>query len=374
MQRSASTFIALAIFCFSAATYAADFKVTRIDRGAPGNRMTDMKMDSLGNLHLIYTGCSDNACEKSELFHAMVSSTGKWLKTSVDDNGGDTGWFPSLSIDEQNGLHVFYANHEDQKMRYAYRDPSGQWKVDDLGKGRGGWWTSSAVSNKGLFVAHTRLPKSGWEPAALEVGTLENGKWNFEIVDHDRNAGWFSSMALNKEGLPVISYTTVFSQPQGFLKLAQKTKDGWEILEVDGGVIKSHVAVDSMGWTHVVYQRISPGESSYFDLMHLTNAPDGEWKKVIVEDGAKLIVETGGFPRIAIDAKGGLHIAYVYKNSELRYARKLAGQDQWEFKNIDPLGNGVYPWILIDTKGRVHVSYEKGTGIHHAVCETCATY
>ncbi len=352
--------------------------IETVDRAAKGNRVVQISLRPDGSQHLVYTGCPDTACNESDLYYAGRKENGAWNIISVDHAGTDTGtgWFPSLSFDHQGLPHIFYANHEKQRLMYATANANGQWTKERISSGRGGWWTSSAAANGRVFVAHARFPKSGWENAALEVGTLVNGQWTFEVVDPNRNAGFFTSTALLPDGSPVISYNSVFDQPIGAIKVTFKKNDKWQIVDIDDISIKHHVAVDSQGFIHLIYQKLSPlnsANAALHDLMYATNAPNGVWKREAIQaGGVGKIKDTGTFPRITVDSKGGLHVAYVLGQNELAYGRKLSPSSNWEFYPVDQMGASIYPWIETDAKGQVHIAWEKSGKISYAVCHDCA--
>ena len=178
------------------------------------------------------------------------------------------------------------------------------------------------------------MPKQGWEGASLEVGTLENGNWNYEIVDSARNAGWFTSMAVLPNGSPVVSYNAVFSQPVGSVKVAVRQPNRWEITDIDNNAIKHHVTVDSLGKIHVVYQKLTSAKGPIHDLMYATNS-SGSWKRSKISNAnSNEIIDSGYFPRIAVDSKGGVHVAYTINNDRLAYARKMSAESDWEFYTI----------------------------------------
>ncbi|MEK6774527.1 MAG: hypothetical protein AABY64_11335 [Bdellovibrionota bacterium] len=362
-------------FLGSLAFAAPTWNIRKIDRAASGNRMVQVTLAKNGDKHFVYTGCSDVRCAKSELYYTVLTNSDVVNKTAVDASGDDTGWFPSLTFDANSVAHIFYADHEEQTLRYA-TNKSSRWKPEDLGSGRGGWWTSSASANNKVYFAHTKLPSSGWDTASLEVGTLENDKWTFETVDAVRNAGWFTSMALLPNGNPVVSYNTVFSQPSGAIKVAIKGETSWDIIDIDDISIKHHVTVDSDGHIHLVYQKAVSNKDnmvlkSTFDLMYATNA-DGSWKRFAIEQGGtEDVVETGSFPRITTDSKGGLHVVYTRNKDVLIYARKLTAQSSWEFFEVEPLGGSVYPWVEISSSGAVNIAYERGGNIFLATCKDC---
>lgn len=349
------------------------WNIQSVDRAAPGNRIVQLTLGKDGTHHLVYTGCSDRLCEESRPFYAKKMQN--WDIQMIDDSANDTGWFPSLALDPTGAAHIFYADHEEQTLHYAKHNGS-EWENTVLSSGRGGWWTSSAYSGDTLYFANTKLADKGWENAALEVGTLKNGTWKYEIVDSSKNAGWFTSMAVLPNGNPVISYNSVRSQPVGYIKIAYKENDKWNIVDIDGGSVKHHVATDVNGFIHIVYQKSSPKDSDKYvdglhDLYYASNAT-GSWKKTKVQEGGLGEVgDTGTFPRMTIDSQGRIHLVYTANRDDLIYARKVSNESPWEFSVIDDMGGVIYPWIEVDHTGNAFVAYERGGNIYEASCTNC---
>ena len=372
MNHHFKLFVFVTLFCSQTlmALPAPQWSIENVDKVAPGSRMVQLAFDKTDKKHLVYTGCSDNRCEQSELFHAQFENN-NWVRNSIDSDGGDTGWFPSITFDLSSVAHIFYADHDKQVLKYASNKNS-RWAAQSVGEGRGGWWTSSKSFGNTVYFAHTKLPKQGWEAAALEVGTLENGKWSYEIVDGARNAGWFTSMAVLPNGSPVVSYNSVFSQPVGVVKVAVKKSNRWEITDIDSSSIKHHVTVDSLGKIHLVYQKLSSEKGPTHDLMYATNS-SGSWKRSKISDpNSNQIIDSGYFPRVAVDSQGGVHTAYTTNNDLLIYARKLSADSSWEFFTVDELGGSMYPWVEMDKTGQVHIAYERGWNVYVASCTNCS--
>lgn len=370
--------IGLLFYFSSQGLSASKFNIQRIDRAAPGNRVIQMLLTENGDKHLVYTGCSDTTCQNSELFYANQMKGKNWQTKSVDASGKDTGWFPSLTLDAKGTPHIFYANHDNQSLRYSTQ-VNGSWQSKTLGSGRGGWWTSAGFGNGKLYMAHTKFSDGGWDNAGLEVGTFENGKWLFEMVDPSRNAGWFTSMSVLPNGNPVVSYSSVISQPVGAVKLAVRENNQWSLIDVDDISVKHHVTTDRQGNIHFVYQKASPIFSPTYpdglhDLFYVSNI-SGSWVRTKIQEGGREnILDAGQMPRITVDAQGGLHVVNIINRDTLMYSRKMTASSDWETMAVDGLGSPIYPWIETSKDGQVAIAYEKGGNVYYASCEDCARH
>jgi len=350
------------------------FTVEDIDRSALGNRQTSVYVDADGTVHAAYTGCSDGSCEHSELFYAnKADGKAEWTTTSIDDQNNDTGWFPSMAINSAGDIYILYANHTQEALRFAYKPNGGSWTTEAIGSGRGGWWTSCALIGEVLIMAHTKMPASGWDGTFLQVGSYDNDQWSWAEADGANYGGFYTAMAVTPDNRPVVTHTIVPGIAVGYLQLAEWTGTEWDVSQLDGNSIGNDIIVDDDGFFHVVYSKVDPVNSNLWDLWYATNAPDGQWTKTAIDEGADNEDDTGGYPHIAIDDHGNLHVSYRhFGNNELKYARQVNGE--WEFHVADSIGGGLYSSIAIDDQGGVHVVYEDGITMHYAYCPTCAVY
>ncbi len=352
------------------------FVTDEVDQAGGGDRQTAIKVTSDGVVHVAYTGCSTAGCEydKNGLFYAeRAMGRADWEITGID-MVGDTGWMPSMAIDEPGNIYIVYGYHtsNQERLRLATLPVGGDWSWENIGTGRGGWWTSCAWTGDQLVTADTKLPFSGVDGTTLRVGLYDLSNWVFTIADETYDSGFYTAMSLTPDGRPVITYMSS-GYPAGALKMATWTGSEWQIDEVDSNSVGNDAVIDENGYIHIVYSKLDPNNSNQWDLWYATNAPSGTWSKTPIDPGADENDDTGGFPHIAIDQNGGLHISYRnFTYDVLRYGRNTG--EGWEFFDADPLGSGQYSSIAIDDDGGVHIFYE-GTGImRYAYCATCAQY
>ncbi|MDP8225575.1 MAG: hypothetical protein P9L99_19600 [Candidatus Lernaella stagnicola] len=345
-----------------------------VARSAAGNRQTSVKVTDDQAVHIAFTGCTDAPCNRSELVYAVKAAGDEAFEvTSVDAADADTGWFASMQINDAGDIFVVYSNHNRQRQRFAKKLSGGAWITENLGIGDGGWWNGTALCGSDLWMAHTKIPFSGWDNVYLQAGTYDGANWTMQDVDTTSGSGWFNSMAATPTGDPQVAYVLSPAYPVGNLMLAAWTDKGWDIRTIDGNTVGVDLAIDADGYRHLVYSKIDPLNSNLWDLWYATDAPEGTWSKTALDSGDSEEDDTGGFPGIGVDAMGGLHVSYRHFSvGELRYARNVDGE--WEFFVADPLGLGMYTDLTVDLDGAVHVTYEDGFNLYHAWCENCAVY
>lgn len=341
---------------------------------APGNRQTSILATPDGRVHLAYTGCTSAQCTESELHYAFKNmAKGEWQDTAVDTTGTATGWYPDLTIDTASTLHISYAyNPEDQehqqKLMHAFKPAGGAWQTEDSGAGRGGWWTSCGAVGEVFIASHTKLPFSGLDETKMQVVYKNGTEWTYQDVDTSYDSGWFTDLTITPDGKPAVIYGVGYFG--GYLQLATFDGADWTIMQIDDGYYGGSIEADADGFFHIAYSREDPTNSEFWELWYATNAPDGQWTKSAVDPGADSEDDTGGFPSLVIDQGGGKHVFYRhFTGNALKYARNLG--DDWEITVADPLGGGLYTSSAVDAAGGLHVAYENGTAILYAYCSNC---
>jgi len=347
--------------------------------------------------------------------------------TDDDDNGDDTaeGWyiyeidsegyaeFTSIAIDSNNKVHISYSYTHAPEMGVRYAtNMSGSWEIFDVEIAPwSGFHTSIAVDSGGKahisyhdmgthpeFIEYATNGSGSWQVVGVgEVGfstdmmgmndialdssdrvhiayyycgdvdpyddsclsgdlkyaTNGSGSWQIFTIDSEGDTGWYPSIAMDSNGKVHISY--VVSEVE-LLYITNRTST-WQRFEVAAGsdMGRTSIALDSGDKVHLSYH-------SNGDLMYATNA-SGEWQVFTIQAGDDM----GHFNSIAVDSRGGVHIAYNNGvDKDLRYATNSSGE--WEILTIDSGGDaGRYCSIAVDSDDYVHISYyyfETGDNAH----------
>jgi hypothetical protein len=194
--------------------------------------------------------------------------------------------------------------------------------------------------------------------------------WVIETVDQTDSVGRFSSLALDADGQPHISY---YDDTNDDLKYAHYDGISWQIETVDGADVVgrfSSLALDATGRPHISYCRwmYTPYEHSCVDLKYAYY--DGAtWQIETVETGS-LPLFPGWYTSIALDSAGWPHISYgafyctggspgvpfVCDPDTLKYARYDG--TNWQIETVDSTGwTGIDTSLALDTLDRPHISY-----------------
>jgi hypothetical protein len=179
-------------------------------------------------------------------------------------------------------------------------------------------------------------------------GTMESrASWSIETVDSSGVVGGYTSIVLDSNNRPHISY---FDDTNGDLKYAKWTGSSWSIETVDssGDVgYDTSIALDSNNRPHI----------SYFDWINddlkYAKWTGSSWSKETVDSSG----DVGGYTSIVLDSNNRPHISYYdFTNGDLKYA-KWTGSS-WSIETVDSSGDaGGDTSIVLDSNNRPHISY-----------------
>jgi hypothetical protein len=254
---------------------------------------------------------------------------------------GDVGYYTSIAIDGDEGVHISHCDYENKDLEYAYKPKVGNWTfytIDYVGEV--GMNSEITIDNQdGVHIVYDDLPN--WN--LKYVYKPKGGDWSVPSVI---TSGYEPSItADDADGLHV-SYRTYVSSE---LNYAYKPNGGsWSFEKVDVRGEESSIIVDSENSIHIAYYTGT-------ELKYATKPDGGEWANYTLDS-------SGGYePSIKPDSENGIHISYLVSWEGLQYIYKPYN-GTWVNSIIDPNGYGGQPSSLaIDSKDGIHISYFEDT-------------
>ena len=183
--------------------------------------------------------------------------------------------------------------------------------------------------------------------------------WWMDTVDPAGNTGRYTSVAVDSQGWPHISYCR--EDDGGSVKYARWTGGEWEIVTLDegsggenGNVLATAITLDDHDCPYIAYAK-PPREV----ICTYWNGEQWMYDTVYTGDGVY------GSVGIALDSQQYPHISYSdgYGSRRMRYA--FWDGTSWTNEVVDAEGiGGVHNSLALDTENRPHIAY---TDVPHRV-------
>jgi parallel beta-helix repeat protein len=314
------------------------------DNGTEGYG-TSLVLDSNGYPHISYMDRS-----KSNLKYAKWDGT-TWSIETVDSTYG-VGSFSSIALDTKEYSHIAYKDGRKDDLRYAKWNGAA-WDIEIVDTAGNVGGDPSLALDRGDNPHISYLDASTYGDANLKYANWAGITWSIETVDWAGNVGRHSSMVLDKNEYPHISYQDAKSNwTNGDLKYASWNGSAWSIEVVDssGNVgFYTSLALDKNGYQHMSYHDRESGDLKY-----------------AIWTGSSWYIETldsvgdvGLYTSLSIDSQGYSHISYFdASNEDLKYLKKIGGivSYDWDFGDGSPHGSGVRPTHIYSNPGIYNVT------------------
>ncbi len=206
------------------------------------------------------------------------------------------------------------------------------------------------MGDRSLRLDSSNNPHIAFGGDHLYYASYDGSNWTFETVDPSDGVGLFTSLALDSQNKPHITY---YDTIHGALKYAFYDGAGWNIITLDGYALSGEENPTNLD--------ASPDTSSrYVGDREWRSFPSGLPGEGISPDAISPITDLTGYglySSIAIDAAGNIHISYYDSvNGNLKYAHTLL--DSWIIQTIDFTGDvGLYSSLAVNSSGFGQISY-----------------
>ncbi len=307
--------------------------------------ISNLSVEPDGHVHITYYESFT-----ATLRYAHRPPGGVW---DFEEVGDATNNLKGQTIDATGALHVAFTDRPllSSRLRYARRSPLGTWTLETVDDGALGVDATIAVDG------NQRVHLAWWYDLselvyATRVGTP--GGFVVETIDDDGTVGEHPSIAISPvNGALHVSYRIAGTRNDLGLATLKNNQSSWSLARPDtAGNVGSYtsLAVDATGGVHIAYSDFTSEQLKYAYL-----PVSGPNVIVPVEPG----VGVGRFNSLALDRQGGVHITtYAYGDQNLRYAVKRAGTSSFVARTLDAAGNvGRHSSIGIDGRNIAHISY-----------------
>jgi hypothetical protein len=270
-----------------------------------------------------------------------------WTVVTVE-SGADTGDFSYIAVDPNGDPMVSYLDWPSGDLKFAWCDMSAtdcdapaDWttKVIVDSDGNMGHYTSIAVDPNGdPMISYQDATSYNLKFARCDMsatgGCDETSDWtpNIVTVDSADLVGYYTSIAVDGDGNPMISYTES-GDPTSYLKFAwcdmsatgncDEPADWTSVVRAHPGTIVSHtsIAADANGDPMISYYRNDELKFITCDMSATGNCNESaDWtgKSVTVDTAG----DVGAYSSIAVDANGDPMISYEdTDNWDVKFAR-----------------------------------------------------
>jgi hypothetical protein len=211
---------------------------------------TSIALDSNNRPHISYYDWTNKSLK------CTYKDTTRWQTPETVDSSSDAGKYTSIAIDSNNYPHISYRD-SDNNLKYSYKDSSG-WHTIGIDSSTGEVWYTSIVldSDDRPHISYSHINNNNSSSKILKYAYFENINWEIETVDDSKNVGEYSSIALDSNDDPHISY---YDANYNDLRYTFRNNNGWKYPRIVD-------SVGDVGWyTSIVLDPADNPHISYYD-------------------------------------------------------------------------------------------------------------
>src|ERR1044071_2086076 len=233
------------------------------------------------------------------------------------------GWYASLALDSRGREGLAYYDVTPGAIKFASR-AGGTWSAETVEAAPEGIGHYCSLA----FDPHDNPAISYYDARdlCLRFATRSNGVWAIETVDGAGNAA-----AMRDE----------------LARAANGGKTPPPAEDIPNVGLYSSLAIDGQGRPHISYQDVTNAD------LKVAVRRDGAWLAEVVDAHG----EVGEHTSLKLDAAGNASVAYYdLQDGALRFASEWNGH--WSVETVDASGDvGAYASLSLDARGEPHTSY-----------------
>lgn len=282
--------------------------------------------------------------------HYYPDENGVWITDRIEHPGHD-GWDNSIVVDEEGHIHtssIDPSRFGGMGVEYAYFDGQ-SWSVEPLISGQLMYANTTCLRLDSQNKPHiTFFDDVGQQ---LKYATKSGLVWNIDTVDADGSAGRFSSLVMDENDYPHISYHNALAGGKGEIRYAFWNGTTWDISIVDTLDAVEISFSGARNMTALVKDENEQLHLSYGDRLvvrYATLTEEG-WQIEDVVDFSSSPTILGAQTDIAVSSNGRIHITYFELTTssplrgEVKYATKMPIISSNEYIEVPSLKLDVFP-------------------------------
>lgn len=324
--KNARTLFLLSVFGFSAPlSVMAAWSVQRPDGSGPYGYWTTIALDSSNNPQMAFRDGSSGGNLRYLRWTGVT-----WAKETVDTGFDNNGGHCSIALTSEGAPRISYFK-TGFGLRFATKTGS---------------WTSTTIDSTGGQYTSLKIDLSGqvhisyFASNSLKYAKWDGIRWTTTTIDGGGVVGMWTSLALDSDGNPFISY---YDSTNGDLKMAQWSGTAWSTQTVvSAGTVGNYTSIKLDSINH-----------PFISFIAGTSVKLAHW------DGSSWVIETvattgAAYTSLAFDIYGNPVLSYKANNNSLRLASRSGSV--WSESVVDP-SYGDFPSLAIGSDGTAHIAY-----------------
>jgi hypothetical protein len=306
-------------------------------------------VDKHGGVHVSYISEG-----KGVMYAFRPPGASKWFTISIDSKGGPSNETTAIALDGDGNPRICFTPGP---LKYSSFDGH-EWKAELIGSN-----TMPLEYACSIAISSTGRPHIIWYQTHNEDGTLflhlrhaikQEDVWLVRTVDFDFETGKWNSIAVDEGGKPHLSYSALSG---GELRYASLEGNKWEIDVIDSRNFKDNGSFNRGFGSSLILNRDGNPEISYYNdaLLKIARKEGGKWKTEVVDH----IMASGGWSgyhsTLLLDSHGAPHICYE-DSGAVKHA--VWSGEKWQIQLITSGGiKSRWPSMAIDVNDNLYIVY-----------------